>query len=91
MLICAVTQSCLALCDTVDCSPPGSSAQGIPGKNTGMWCHFLFQGIFPYLELNPRGIEPTSLVSPALAGGRFTTSATWEAHVVCLIYVGSEV
>ena len=28
---------------------------------------------------NP-GIEPTSLVSPALAGGFFTTGATWEAH-----------
>ena len=27
---------------------------------------------------NP-GIEPTSLMSPALAGGSFTTSATWEA------------
>ena len=26
---------------------------------------------------NP-GIEPASLVSPALAGGFFTTSATWE-------------
>ena len=25
------------------------------------------------------GIEPTSLTSPALAGGFFTTSATWEA------------
>ena len=29
---------------------------------------------------NP-GIEPTSLASPALAGGFFTTSATWEAPV----------
>ena len=28
---------------------------------------------------NP-GIEPTSLISPALAGGFFTTSATWEAN-----------
>ena len=27
---------------------------------------------------NP-GIEPMSLKSPALAGGFFTTSATWEA------------
>ena len=27
---------------------------------------------------NP-GIEPVSLASPALAGGFFTTSATWEA------------
>ena len=25
------------------------------------------------------GIEPKSLVSPALGGGFFTTSATWEA------------
>ena len=29
---------------------------------------------------NP-GIEPTSLMSPALAGRFFTTSITWEAHV----------
>ena len=29
---------------------------------------------------NP-GIEPSSLVSPALAGGFFTTSTTWEAPV----------
>ena len=28
---------------------------------------------------NP-GIEPVCLKSPALAGGFFTTSATWEAH-----------
>ena len=27
---------------------------------------------------NP-GIEPASLMSPSLAGGFFTTSATWEA------------
>ena len=28
------------------------------------------------------GIEPVSLTSPALAGGFFTTSATWEARYV---------
>ena len=39
-----------------------------PGKNTGAGCHFLLQGIF----LTP-GIEPMSPVSPALAGGFFTT------------------
>ena len=27
------------------------------------------------------GIKPVSLVSPALAGGFFTTSATWEAQL----------
>ena len=31
----------------MDCSPPGSSAYGdSPGKNTGMGCHALLQGIF---------------------------------------------
>ena len=32
--------------------------------------------------LNPR-IKPTSLASPALAGGFFTTSAIWEALNNC--------
>ena len=31
---------------------------------------------------NP-GIEPLSLVSPALAGGFFTTNVTWEASLRC--------
>ena len=26
------------------------------------------------------GIKPASLLSPALAGGFFTTNTTWEAH-----------
>ena len=30
-------------------------------------------------DLPDPGIEPTSLVSPVLAGGFFTTSASWEA------------
>ena len=28
------------------------------------------------------GIEPMSLASPVLAGGFFTTSTTWEVHVI---------
>ena len=36
---------------------------------------------FPMSEDLPHPrIKPTSLVSPALADGFFTTSATWEAH-----------
>ena len=31
---------------------------------------------------NP-GIEPVSLMSPALSGRFFTTGATWEAHWLC--------
>ena len=33
----------------------------------------------PPEDLPNPGIEPTSLMSPALAGGYFTTSATWKA------------
>ena len=32
----------------MDCSPPGASVHGhSPGKNTGVGCHALLQGIFP--------------------------------------------
>ena len=35
--MCLVAQSCLTLCDPMDCSPPGSSVHGdSPGKNTGV-------------------------------------------------------
>ena len=45
---CLAAQSCLTLCDPMDCSPPGSSVDGdSPGKNTGVGCHALLQGIFP--------------------------------------------
>ena len=32
------------------------------------------------MDLPSPGIEPASLMSPTLAGGFFTTSATWEAQ-----------
>ena len=45
-----------------------------PGKNIGVDCHPLLQGVFP------KWIKPMSLMSAALARGFFATSATWEAH-----------
>ena len=36
-------QSCLTLCDPMDCSLPGFSPWDSPGKNTEMGCHFLLQ------------------------------------------------
>ena len=34
-------------CDPIDSSPPDSCVHGdSPGKNTGVGCHFLLQGIF---------------------------------------------
>ena len=48
-------QSCPTLCDPMDCSPPGSSVHGdSSGKNTGVGCHALLQGIFPTQGSNPR-------------------------------------
>ena len=44
----SVAQSCPTLGDPVDCSPAGSSVHGdSPGKNTGVGCYALLQGIFP--------------------------------------------
>ena len=50
-----VAQLCPTLCDPMDYSLPGSPVHGIfPGKNTGVGCHFLLQGIFPTQRLNQR-------------------------------------
>ena len=47
-VLCLVAQSCLTLCDTMDGSLPGSPVhEDSPGKNTGVGCHALLQGIFP--------------------------------------------
>ena len=52
-VLCLVAQSCLTLCDPMDCSPQGLSVHGdSPGKNTELGCHSLIQGIFPTQELN---------------------------------------
>ena len=47
--------NCVQLfCDPMDCRPPGSSVHAIfSGKNIGVDCHFLLQGIFPTQGLNP--------------------------------------
>ena len=68
-------QSCLTLCNPMNCSPPGSSVHGdSPSKNTG-WIAVPSPGDLPH-----PGIEPTSLISPALASESFNTSTTWEAY-----------
>ena len=47
-------QSCPTVCDPMDCSPPGSSVHGdSPGKNTGVGCHTLLQGVFLTQGFNP--------------------------------------
>ena len=75
-----VTQLCPTLCNPMDCSLPGSSV------------HRILQARILELPLpSPRnlpnpGIQPASPMSPALAGGFFTTSTAWEDHeeIECL-------
>ena len=54
-VLCLVIQSCLTLCDPMDCSLPGSSVyEDSPGKNTGVGCHALLQGNLPNSGIEPR-------------------------------------
>ena len=60
------------LCNLMACSRPGSSVHRYsPGKNTGMGCHALLQGIVPTHGLNP-----------GLLHGRWILYhlSHWEAH-----------
>ena len=69
-LMLSVAQSCLTTGNPMDCSPLSvefSSQEywsGLPFPTAG--------------DIPDPGIEPSFLASPTLAGGFFTTSATWE-------------
>ena len=67
MLRAKMFQSCLTLCSPKNCSPPGSSVQGILQARILEWVAFP-----PPEDLPDPGIELASLTSPALAGGFFT-------------------
>ena len=70
----SVAQSCLTLCDLMAVAHLAPLSMGFSRQEhwSGLPCP-------PPWDLPDTGIEPTSLMSPALAGGFFTTSATWEA------------
>ena len=72
--VCSEAQQWPTLCNHMDCSPTGSSVQGILPARILEWAPFPPPGDLP----NP-GIEPMSLTSPAWEERFFTTSATWEA------------
>ena len=73
--VCAkLLQTCPTLCNAREYSPPGSSVHGILQARILEWVATPSPG-----DLSDPGIELRFLMSPALAGGFFTTSATWEA------------
>ena len=75
LMVSSDAQSCPALCDPMDCSPPGSSVPAFSRQEhwSGLPCP-------PPGELPDPGIKPESLKFPALAGGFLTAGATWEAE-----------
>ena len=73
-LVCLGAQSCPTCCDPMDCSLPGSSVHGdSPGKNTGVVCHALLQGILPTQGSNPSLLQLLH----------------WQANFPPLSYLGS--
>ena len=76
-------QSCLTLCDPMDYSPPGSSFHGILQARILGWV------AMPPSRRSSRPRDQTC-ITPALAGGFFTTSTTWEdPHYVLSTYLSS--
>ena len=71
-----VAQSCLTLCDPMDCSPPGSSVLGILQARILEWgvgCHALLQGTFLSQGLH--------LESPALQADSFPSEPPGKPQV----------
>ena len=65
--------SCPTLCNPMDCNTPRSSVHGI------LQARLLERIAMPFSrDLPDPGMEPTFLMSPAMAGRFFTTSTTWE-------------
>ena len=76
LCICAESlQSCLTLCDPMDCSCQAPLSMGFSRQE--YWSEL---PCLPPGDLPDPGIERTSVASPALAGRFFTTSTTREAQ-----------
>ena len=68
-------QSCLTLCDPMDCSLPVSFVHGIFQARIQEWVPCPPPG-----DLSNTGIKPLPLSSPALSCRFFITRITWEAQ-----------
>ena len=76
MCVCMHAQTYLTLCDSMDCSPPGSTVHGITLARILEWVSISSSRDVP----DPR-IEPTSPASLALAG-RFFTAEPLGSHFI---------
>ena len=72
-VLCLVTQSCLTLCDPIDCSPAASFVHGLLQARTLEWVAFPF-------SRGSSQLRDWTQVS-CIAGGFFTIWATREAQI----------
>ena len=86
-----VAQSCPALCDSTDCSPPGSSVRGVPGKNTGVGSHSLIQGDLPNPGIGPGSPAPQVDSLPPEPPGKPHQSVSLGLHPSSALCVTSYV
>ena len=71
VVLCLVTQSCLTLCDPMDCSLPVFFVHGdSPGKTSGVGCYALLQGIFPTQGLNSGLLHCKRIFLPSKSLGK---------------------
>ena len=83
-------QSCRTLCNPMEYNPLDSSVHGdSPGKNTGVDCHALLQGIFPTQGLNPCLLhllhwQVGSLPLAPLGSPTHSTQSVWVHMCVCV-------
>ena len=71
-------QLCLTLCN-----PKALCAWDFPGKNTGVGCHFLLQGIFP-----THGLKPCLLLSKwiLLPLGHLGIQKNYKNNFIAFLY-----
>ena len=87
-----VTQSCPTLCNPMACSLLGfrsSIHEDFPGKNTGMGCHALLQGVFQTQELNPSLLHCRSILYHLSHQGSLQsndTCCTFDKHAVLFLF-----
>ena len=97
MSLCMHAQSRPTLFDPMFCSPPSSSVLeflwNFPGKNTGVGCHFLLQGIFLTQGSNPCLLHwhvDFSPLHPILAIPRQFSLRTKSAGILNLDFLTSK-
>ena len=73
--VCVQSRQLLQLCEPTDSIPQAALSVGFSRQE-------YWSGLphWPPGNLSNPGIKPKRLMSPALAGGFFITSAAWEAH-----------